>query len=66
MFPTWCWDRIPKTLFATIGFGWFDVYCDMGILIAFLRFCCVACLGIGFEVVGYLLYVFDLHLDLKM
>ncbi len=46
------WDWIPKTLFVVIGFRWSDVCCGMGILLAFFRFFCVACLGLGFEVVG--------------
>ncbi len=65
MFPTWCWDWIPKTLPIAVGFGWFDVHCGMRILIAFIKFCCVAYLGIGFEIVGCLLYVVKLAFELE-
>jgi hypothetical protein len=37
----------------------------MGILLTFLRFCCVACLGIGFEVVGCFPYVIKLAFGLE-
>jgi len=37
----------------------------MGILLAFLRFCCVTCLVIGFEVVGCVPFVVKLAFGLE-